>query len=118
MGGGIPYEDGSRWFRFHQKGVHTCLRAPFGCEVIFKQAPTKAKEFQPVKFEGTGSTGTLAGYRFQPGYKWNGVYLVWSLDELLAVDLSAGAKSFPEASVILMLPRFASCPPTERFAFL
>ena len=73
------------------------MRAPFGCEVIFKQAPTKAKEFQPVKFEGTGSTGILAGYRFQPGYKWHGVYLVWSLDELLAVDLSAGAKSFPES---------------------
>ena len=57
---------------------------------------TKAEEFQPTKWEGTGTPGILAGYRMSPGYRWNGAYLVWSLDELLAVDLSAGAKSFTQ----------------------
>jgi Integrase core domain. len=48
---GEPYPNGSRYFQFHGEEFPG-LRAPFGCEVIFKQAPTKAKEFQPVKFEG------------------------------------------------------------------
>ena len=76
---GVPYIDGSRWSRFHGAEFEG-LRAPFGCEVIFKQSTTKAAEFQPSKWEGTGTPGILAGYRMSPGYRWNGAYLVWSLD--------------------------------------
>ena len=51
---GVPYTDGSRWARFHGAEFEG-LRAPFGCEVIFKQSTTKAADFQPTKWEGTGT---------------------------------------------------------------
>ena len=89
----LPFSDGSRWFRFHQ-AEFTGLRAPFGCEVIFKQSSTK-KTFTPGKWDGTGSPGILAGYRMKPGYVWKDEYYVWSLDEMLKVNLATNAASYP-----------------------
>ncbi|MFM7979788.1 MAG: hypothetical protein ACKPKO_10770, partial [Candidatus Fonsibacter sp.] len=30
----------------------------------------------------------FAGYELASGYRWSGIYMVWSLDEFIHVDLS------------------------------
>ena len=38
--------------------------------------------------EPTSMTGVFAGYELASGYRWSGIYMVWSLDEFIHIDLS------------------------------
>ncbi|MFM7982183.1 MAG: hypothetical protein ACKPKO_22975, partial [Candidatus Fonsibacter sp.] len=38
--------------------------------------------------EPTSLTGVFAGYELASGYRWSGIYVVWSFDEVIHTDLS------------------------------
>ena len=38
--------------------------------------------------EPTSLAGVFAGYEMAPGFKWRGIYMVWTLEEFADMDLS------------------------------
>ena len=61
---------------------------PFGAAVIFKPSPTKGHVDKPLP---TGQQGIFLGYRFAPGGRWNGEYLVENLEYFAGLDFSSDA---------------------------
>ncbi|MFM7986430.1 MAG: hypothetical protein ACKPKO_44670, partial [Candidatus Fonsibacter sp.] len=57
---------------------------PFGAEVVFK--PSDSKSYSTAKMEPTSLTGVFAGYELASGYRWSGIYMVWTLDEFIHVE--------------------------------
>ena len=50
-------------------------RIPFGAKILY-WAPKKQKKPERSKFAGTGIEGIFLGYHTQPGFIFNGEYLV------------------------------------------
>ena len=59
---------------------------PFGAAVIFKPSPTKGHVDKPLP---TGQQGIFWGYRFAPGGRWNGEYLVENLEYFAGLGFPA-----------------------------
>jgi len=59
---------------------------PFGAAAIFKPSPTKGHVDKPLP---TGQQGIFLGYRFAPGGRWNGEYLVENLEYFAGLDFPA-----------------------------
>ena len=58
---------------------------PIGAKVIFKPAETKQEGTS--KMEPSAITGIYAGYELNPGCRWSGIYMVWSLDDFVDIGL-------------------------------
>ena len=88
MGNALPVRqsvaadgDGDRsspWENTHEALFFPGKLIPLGSKVIFK--PSETKQGSPSKMEPAAVTGIFAGYGLAPGCKWNGIYMVWSLD--------------------------------------
>eukprot|EP00972_Heterocapsa_arctica_P032536 4793640-Heterocapsa_arctica.AAC.1 len=49
----------------------------------------------PLRLRTLPVNGRVSGYNMKPGYNWGGEYLVWSLAEMIKVDLHDDAKHYP-----------------------
>ena len=69
----IDENGNSKWFDFYGKHFDESKAFPYGCGVWFGPAPTKSymsKQAPRLRF------GVFAGYKVQPGPKWEGEYLL------------------------------------------
>ena len=76
------------------------LQIPFGAEVLFKPSGVRLED-KPVKWESDAKVGVFAGYVLQPGYTWQGEYLVWPLSAFLNFSLK---KDTPAADFRIHTP--------------
>ena len=76
----------SPWERVHNEPLYGKL-IPIGAKVFIK--PLETKGDSTSKMEPTSITGVFAGYELSSGCRWSGIYMVWSLEEFVDIDLSA-----------------------------
>ncbi|MFM7986443.1 MAG: hypothetical protein ACKPKO_44740, partial [Candidatus Fonsibacter sp.] len=50
--------------------------------------PSDTKYDSVSNMEPTSMTGVFAVYDLMTGYRWGGIYVVWSLDDFAHMDLS------------------------------
>ncbi|MFM7980063.1 MAG: hypothetical protein ACKPKO_12180, partial [Candidatus Fonsibacter sp.] len=72
---------------------------PFGAKVVLEPSDTKSES--TTKMEPTSLTGVFVGYELASGYRWSGIYIVWSLDEFIYTDLSVKESGLSRRQKIL-----------------
>ena len=111
--------DGDRsspWEKTHEAPFSGQL-TPIGSKVIFK--PSETKQDSPSKMEPAPITGICAGYELAPGCKWNGIYMVWLLEDFAEMELSTKSSSLtrryrrPRKTKLVALPDEGICFPLK-----
>ena len=82
----------SAWAQTHMNGEFPGFRVPFGAKVLFKPSNVRTQDL-PGKMESDALVGVFAGYQIEPGYKWNGVYLVWPIGEFDTFSLKKDTRA-------------------------
>ncbi|MFM7990295.1 MAG: hypothetical protein ACKPKO_64370, partial [Candidatus Fonsibacter sp.] len=67
----------SPWEMTHGEPFYGKL-IPFGAKVVFKPSDTKSDSTSTM--EPTSLTGVFVGYEMMSGYRWSGIYVVWTLN--------------------------------------
>ena len=103
----------SAWYRRH--GEHFDGKAiPFGAGVFFKPASSK---YVPSKTWPRLEFGIFPGYRLHPGCRWNGEYLVASIDDFVGQNFAIEArwaKINPHVTKIVLPPKTGICFPFKQ----
>ena len=76
----------SPWEKVHGEPFDDKL-IPIGAKVYIK--PSETKGDTTSKMEPTSIAGVFAGYELSSGCRCSGIYMVWSLEEFVDIDLSS-----------------------------
>ena len=76
----------SPWEKVHGEPFYGKL-VPIGAKVFIK--PSETKGDATSKMETASIAGIFAGYELSSGCRWSGIYMVWSLEEYVDIDLSS-----------------------------
>ena len=74
----------SPWEKLHGEPFYGKL-IPVGAKVFIK--PSETKGDTTSRMEPTSIAGVFAGYELSSGCRWSGIYMVWSLEEFIDIDL-------------------------------
>ena len=83
----VGVEKKSPWDKMHGEPFYG-KRIPIGAKKVFVK-PSDTKGYCTSKMEPTSILGVFAGYELSSGCRWSGIYMVWSLEEFIDIDLSS-----------------------------
>ena len=87
----VGVERTSPWEKMHGEPFYGKL-TPLHAKVFIKPSDTKGDSTSNM--EPTSITGVFAGYELSYGCRWSGIYMVWSLEEFVDIDLSSKSSVF------------------------
>ena len=82
----VDVERNIPWEKMHGEPFYGKF-IPLGAKAIIK--PSETKGDSTSKMEPTSMAGVFAGYELSSGCRWSGIYMVWSLEEFVDIDLSS-----------------------------